>query len=117
VSPGRITTDPEKLKALREWPTMKKKYKIRSFLSVCMYYRWFISSFTNIVNLLTKRTEEKQALQWTPEVEAAFQTLKEALCTAPILAYLKPRRGSSTQMQVTSGLEECCRKYRMDRSE
>jgi hypothetical protein len=35
--------------------------------------------------------EEKQAFQWTPEVEAAFQTLKEALCTAPIFAYLQPR--------------------------
>jgi hypothetical protein len=36
--------------------------------------------------------EEKQAFQWTPEVEAAFQTVKEALCTAPILAYPQPRR-------------------------
>jgi hypothetical protein len=34
--------------------------------------------------------KEKQAFQWTPEVEA-FQTLKEALCTATILAYLQPR--------------------------
>jgi hypothetical protein len=34
---------------------------------------------------------EKQAFQLTPGVEAAFQTLKEALCTAPLLAYTKPR--------------------------
>jgi hypothetical protein len=31
--------------------------------------------------------EEEQAFQWTPEVEAAFHTLKGALCAAPILAY------------------------------
>jgi hypothetical protein len=42
------------------------------------------------VKLLTKLTE-KQAFQWTPEVEAGFQTLKESLCAAPILAYLQPR--------------------------
>jgi hypothetical protein len=36
---------------------------------------------------MTELTEKKQAFQWMPEVEAAFQTLKEALCTAPILAY------------------------------
>jgi hypothetical protein len=51
----------------------------------------FNSSFPNIAKLLTKLTEEKQAFRWTPEVEAAFQTLKEALCTAPTLAYLQPR--------------------------
>jgi hypothetical protein len=35
--------------------------------------------------------EEKQAFQWTPEVEAALQTLKEALCTVRILTYSWPR--------------------------
>jgi hypothetical protein len=28
------------------------------------------------VELMTKLTEEKQAFQWIPDVEAAFQTLK-----------------------------------------
>jgi hypothetical protein len=64
--------------------------EMKSFLCLCMYYRWFISGFTDIAKPLTKLTEEKQAFQWAPEVEAFFQTLKEALCTAPI-AYLQPR--------------------------
>jgi hypothetical protein len=55
-----------------------------------MYYRWFVSGFTYIAKLLTKLMEEKQAFQWTPEVEAAFRTLKEALCAAPIFAYPQP---------------------------
>jgi hypothetical protein len=53
-----------------------------------MYYKQFISSFTNIAKPLTTLMEEKGAFQWTPEVEAAFQTLKKSLCTAPILACL-----------------------------
>jgi hypothetical protein len=85
-----ISTDPEKLKTVREWPTPKDKHEIRSFLSLCMYYRRFISGFVNIAKPLTKLTEQKQAFQWTPEVEAAFQTLKGALCAAPILAYPRP---------------------------
>jgi hypothetical protein len=48
--------------------------------------------FSNIAKWLTKLMEVKQAFQCTPEVEVAFQTLKEALCTAPILAYLQPRQ-------------------------
>jgi hypothetical protein len=85
------TTDPEKLEAAWKCLTLKNKQKIRTFLGLCTYYRWFISSFANIVKPLTKFMEEQQAFQWTPEVEATFQTLKEALCAAPVLAYPQPR--------------------------
>jgi hypothetical protein len=90
VSHEGITTDPEKLKAVKEWPTPKNKHEISSFLGLLIYYRRFISIFSNIAKPLTKLIE-KQAFQWTPEVEAAFQTLKKALCTAPILVY--PQQG------------------------
>jgi hypothetical protein len=53
-----------------------------------MHVLQFISSFINTVKPLIKLTDEKQAFQWTPEVEAAFQKQKEALCTALILACL-----------------------------
>jgi hypothetical protein len=51
---------------------MKNKYEIRRFLGLYTYYRRFISGLVNIVKPLTKFTEEKQAFQWTPEVEVAF---------------------------------------------
>jgi hypothetical protein len=61
VSSEGISTDPEKLKAVREWPTPKDKHEIRSFLGLCTYYRRFIPGFANIAKPLTKLTEEKQA--------------------------------------------------------
>jgi hypothetical protein len=79
VSPEGITTDPEKLKAVREWPTPRNKHEIISFLGLCTYYRRFISGFANIAKPLTKLMEQKQAFQWTLDVEAAFQTLKGAV--------------------------------------
>jgi hypothetical protein len=39
---------------------------------------------------LTILTEEKQSFQWTPDAEGAFQALKRAVCTAPIIAYPQP---------------------------
>jgi hypothetical protein len=65
-----ITTDPEKLKAVRESPTPKNKHEIRSFLGLCTYYGRFTSGSVNVAKPLTKLTEEKQAFQWTPEVDA-----------------------------------------------
>jgi hypothetical protein len=85
-----ITTDPEKLQAVREWPTPKNKHTIKSFLGLCTYYRRFISGFADIAKPLKKLTELKQFFQWTPEVDAAFQTLKGTLCAAPIRSYPKP---------------------------
>jgi hypothetical protein len=67
--------------------TPKNKHKIGNFLNLYTYYRSFISGFANIVKPLTKRTEEKQAFQWTPEVEIEYHALKEDPCAAPIHAY------------------------------
>jgi hypothetical protein len=53
-------------------------------------HRRFIFGPANIAKPLAKLKEEKQALQQTPELETAFQTLNEALCTALILAYPQP---------------------------
>jgi hypothetical protein len=89
VSPEGLT-DPEKLEAVREWPTPRNRHEVRRFLGLCTYYRRFISGFADIAKPLTRLTDEKQPFQWTPEVETAFQTLKEALCTTPILAFLQP---------------------------
>jgi hypothetical protein len=58
VSPEGITTDPENVKAVREWPTPKNKHKIISFLSLCTYYRQFNSGFANVAKQLAKITEE-----------------------------------------------------------
>jgi hypothetical protein len=90
ISPEGISTDPEKLKAVRKWSTPKNKHGIRSFRGLCTYYRRFIPGFANIAKPLTKLTEPKKTFKWTSEVEAAFKTLKESLCTALILAYIQP---------------------------
>jgi hypothetical protein len=90
VSPEEITTDLENLRAVKECLTPKNRHEIRSFLGLFMYDRGLISGFTNIAKPPTKLMEEMQAFQWTPEVEVALQTPKEALCTVPILAYMEP---------------------------
>jgi hypothetical protein len=70
VSPEGISTDPEKLKAVQEWPTPKNKHEIQRFLILCTYYRRFISGFADIAKPLTKLTEENKHFsglqKWRP---------------------------------------------------
>jgi hypothetical protein len=56
-----------------------------------MYYMRFISGFAHIAKSLTRLTEEKRMFEWSTETKTAFQALKDALCTVPVLGY--PRAG------------------------
>jgi hypothetical protein len=88
-----VTTDPSKLEAVKNWPPPTDKHQLRSFLRLCTYSRRFIHGFADIAKILTRLTEEKRTFEWSPEAEASFRSLKEALCTAPVLGY--SRRGEN----------------------
>ncbi|GBG88055.1 hypothetical protein CBR_g46424 [Chara braunii] len=50
------------------------------------YYRRFIKGFAGVAKPLTNLLKKEEQLIWTPKCEAAFQTLKKALTSAPVLA-------------------------------
>ncbi|GJZ62138.1 putative reverse transcriptase domain-containing protein [Tanacetum coccineum] len=56
------------------------------FLGLVGYYRRFIEGFSKIAKPMTKLTQKKVTFEWGDKQEAAFQTLKNKLCSAPILA-------------------------------
>ncbi len=87
VSEEGVATDPEKIRAVKEWPTPKNVSELRSFLGLCSYYRKYIQSFSQIAKPLHVLTEKNRFFQWTDEAEKAFQKLKSMLISSPILAY------------------------------
>ncbi|GJU18081.1 putative reverse transcriptase domain-containing protein [Tanacetum coccineum] len=64
----------------------KTPMEIRQFLGLVGYYRRFIKGFSKIAKPMTKLAQKKVAFKWGDKQEAAFQTLKNKLCSAPILA-------------------------------
>nr|GFA27356.1 putative reverse transcriptase domain-containing protein [Tanacetum cinerariifolium] len=50
------------------------------------YYRRFIEGFSKVAKPMTKLTQKKVEFEWGNKQEAAFQLLKQKLCSAPILA-------------------------------
>ena len=86
VSEKGIHVDPSKIKAIENWSAPKTPTEIRQFLGLAGYYRRFIKNFSSIAKPLTSLTQKGVAFDWEAKQEKAFQTLKQALCTAPILS-------------------------------
>ncbi|GJY48382.1 putative reverse transcriptase domain-containing protein [Tanacetum coccineum] len=81
-----VHVDPAKIKAIKSWPAPTTPMEVRQFLGLAGYYRRFIEGFSLISKLLTKLTQKDKKYEWGKEEEEAFQTLKQKLCSAPILA-------------------------------
>ncbi|XP_057322504.1 uncharacterized protein LOC130665892 [Microplitis mediator] len=81
----KIECDPKKVETITNWPIPKNKTDLRGFLGLCSYYRRFIKNFSLIAKDLHKLTEEKIQFIWDDIAHQAFENLKKALSTAPVL--------------------------------
>ncbi|GJT57387.1 putative reverse transcriptase domain-containing protein [Tanacetum coccineum] len=70
----------------KDWESPKTPTEIRQFLGLAGYYRRFIEGFSKIAKSMTKLTQKGVKFDWGDKQEAAFQLLKQKLCSAPILA-------------------------------
>lgn len=90
VSNQGVHTDPDKIKAIEEWPVPVNREEVRSFVGLASYYRKFVKGFAEIAKPLHQLTGKNIKFAWTSEAEMAFQELKSRLMAAPILAYPMP---------------------------
>ena len=90
VSADGVTTDPEKVQAVANWPVPKCKKEVRSFLGLASYYRRFVKGFAEIASPLHELTAKSKPFVWSDQCQSAFDELKRRLLCAPILAYPLP---------------------------
>ena len=90
VGPDGLRMDDAKIQVIRDWPTPRKVKDIQSFLGFANFYRRFIASYSDIVVPLTRLTRKDAPWVWSPRCEDAFQLLKVAFTTAPILHHFDP---------------------------
>ena len=94
VSKEGVSTDPEKIEAVTEWPQPTTVTELRSFLDFVSYNR-FISNFSKVAKSLNKLlqnlegtpSQKKFKVCWGPEQQEAFETLQRLCTESPILGY------------------------------
>ena len=112
LSADGISANPEKVEKVKDWPVPSNAKELHSFLGLASYYRRFIPNFTQIAKCLhqlvgltnVKKTKGKRKemttleeqkkpeltlpkFVWVSEHQKAFDALKLALTTAPVLGY------------------------------
>jgi len=86
VSSAGLSSDPAKVQAVMDWPVPSSVKELHGFLGLAGYYRKFVRHFSVIAELLTDLLKKDQLFIWTDTHAKAFTVLKQALCSAPVLA-------------------------------
>ena len=85
ISKDGIATDPDKTRAVAEWPVPPSLRDVRAFLRLAGYYRRFVEGFAAIAGPLHSMLGKGGKFKWTPEAQESFLRLKSALTNSPIL--------------------------------
>lgn len=86
ISPGWLEMEDSKVEAVRDWPTPTSQKGVQAFLGFANFYRCFIRHFAKIAKPLHELTGEGKAFVWTSRQQEAFDELRRAFTTAPVLA-------------------------------
>ena len=90
ISEKGIVVDPEKIEAIRGWPTPMNASEVRYFMGLVGYYKRFIAGFSKIAHPITSLQNKGIKFEWTIECDDNFNMLKELLTSAHILKIVDP---------------------------
>jgi len=90
LSPSNLTMSNNKIKIIQDWLEPKKVKDIQSFLGFTNFYCQFIFNYLDIVIPLTCLTQKDIPWKFDSSCVDAFNSLKKAFTSAPILTHWIP---------------------------
>ncbi|GLB43461.1 putative retrotransposable element tf2 155 kda protein type 1-like [Lyophyllum shimeji] len=87
ISHGTASMDPVKVAGVAEWPVPKNKKEVQSFLGFTNFYRRFIRDFSHHARPLFDLTAKDVAWTWGSGQQDAFDSLKRAITSQPVLIF------------------------------
>ncbi|KIO03818.1 hypothetical protein M404DRAFT_78392, partial [Pisolithus tinctorius Marx 270] len=85
IHQGQYKPSEIKIKAIKTWPAPTTLKELHSFLGSCNFYWQFISGFLQTAHPLHDLSKKNAKWTWGPEQASAFEALKKALLSKPVL--------------------------------
>lgn len=85
LTAGMISPSPNTVAGVRKFPEPSTADEVRRFLGMCGYFRKFVDGFSMIAKPLTDLTKKSVVFRFGDGERFAFQQLKNALCSEPVL--------------------------------
>jgi RNase H-like domain found in reverse transcriptase len=82
----------KKVEAVVKWLQPANKVEVQSCLGFANYYRRFIKGFSQMALPHSNLTKKKVSFDWTKLHEVAFEALKTAFTTSPVLKLPDPTK-------------------------
>ncbi|QRW26807.1 Retrotransposable element Tf2 protein [Rhizoctonia solani] len=87
-----FSLDKLKIQAVQEWPTPTKVKEVQSFLGFANFLRQFVANFSHIARPLHNLVKKDTLWKWDTKEQEAFQGLKDAITSAPVLCHANPTK-------------------------
>ena len=85
ISNDKLSVTDADIQSVALWPVPACSKDVERFMGLANYHRSFIKNFSQLADPLY-RVVGKKKFQWTDEQQQAFDNLKEALTSPPVLA-------------------------------
>ena len=85
IKVGGIAVQQHKIDSIVNWPVPSCVKDVRSFLGITNYYHRFVAQFAHLATPLTNLTKKDTPWIWGIVEQTAFDALKQALASAPML--------------------------------
>jgi transposase InsO family protein len=104
VSTEGLQVDPEKIQTIANWVAPTTIKGLQSFLGFCNFYRRFIEGYSRITKPLHQLTRKDIPYDFNAKCQEAFQKLKQALISAPILRHWNPESPTKIETDSSDGV-------------
>jgi hypothetical protein len=78
--------DPDKVEVIKNWPSPRNVFEVRSFHGLASFYRKFIRNFSGISTAMMDTVKKwHKSFHWTEKDEKIFNLLKRKITEQPVL--------------------------------